>query len=132
MTSVEIRETDPPKDVQVAMTKQMSAERSRRAMVPAAEGDRTAKITIADGEKQSSILKAEGDKQSAILRAEGYALALGKVFEIAKLLDSNTMSLRYLEALKVLGAGPATKLVFPMEFTSFLKSFGNQAPAPQK
>jgi regulator of protease activity HflC (stomatin/prohibitin superfamily) len=94
VTSVEIREIDPPKDVQDAMTKQMSAERSRRAMVTAAEGDRTAKITIADGEKQSSILKAEGEKQSAILRAEGYALALGKIFEIAKTLDSNTMSLQ--------------------------------------
>jgi regulator of protease activity HflC (stomatin/prohibitin superfamily) len=130
VTSVEIREIDPPKDVQDAMTKQMSAERSRRAMVTAAEGDRTAKITVADGERQSTILKAEGDKQSAILRAEGYALALGKVFEVAKTLDSNTMSLQYLEALKALGAGPATKFVFPMEFTSFLKSFGNQAPAP--
>jgi regulator of protease activity HflC (stomatin/prohibitin superfamily) len=116
--------------VQDAMTKQMSAERSRRAMVTAAEGDRTAKITVADGERQSTILKAEGDKQSAILRAEGYALALGKVFEVAKTLDSNTMSLQYLEALKALGAGPATKFVFPMEFTSFLKSFASQAPAP--
>ena len=133
VTSVEIREIDPPKDVQDAMTKQMSAERSRRAMVTAAEGDRTAKITVADGEKQSAILKAEGDKQSAILRAEGYALALGKIFEIAKTLDTNTMSLQYLETLKTLGAGPATKFVFPMEFASFLKPFVSQTPAtPQK
>lgn len=133
VTSVEIREIDPPKDVQDAMTKQMSAERSRRAMVTAAEGDRTARITVADGEKQSTILKAEGDKQSAILRAEGYALALGKVFEIAKTLDGNTMSLQYLETLKNLGAGPATKFIFPMEFTSFLKQFVGQTPAaPQK
>lgn len=130
VTSVEIREIDPPKDVQDAMTKQMSAERSRRAMVTAAEGDRTAKITVADGEKQSAILKAEGDKQSAILRAEGYALALGKIFEIAKTLDANTMSLQYLETLKTLGSGPATKFVFPMEFASFLKPFVNQSPVP--
>ncbi|MGD0957100.1 MAG: SPFH domain-containing protein [Candidatus Acidiferrales bacterium] len=136
VTSVEIREIDPPKDVQDAMTKQMSAERSRRAMVTAAEGDRTAKITVADGERQSAILKAEGDKQSAILRAEGYALALQKIFEIAKGLDTNTMSLQYLETLKNLGAGPATKFIFPMEFASFLKPFVNPAPsaptAPQK
>lgn len=130
VTSVEIREIDPPKDIQDAMTKQMSAERSRRAMVTAAEGDRTAKITVADGEKQSAILKAEGDKQSAILRAEGYALALGKIFEIAKGIDANTMSLQYLETLKMLGTGPATKFVFPMEFASFLKPFVNQSPAP--
>ncbi|MFY9528883.1 MAG: SPFH domain-containing protein [Candidatus Acidiferrales bacterium] len=130
VTSVEIREIDPPKDVQDAMTKQMSAERSRRAMVTAAEGDRTAKITVADGEKQSAILKAEGDKQSAILRAEGYALALQKIFEIAKGLDANTMSLQYLETLKNLGSGPATKFIFPMEFARFLKPFVSQPPAP--
>lgn len=139
VTSVEIREIDPPKDVQDAMTKQMSAERSRRAMVTAAEGDRTAKITVADGEKQSAILKAEGDKQSAVLRAEGYALALQKIFEIAKGLDTNTMSLQYLDTLKTLGTGPATKFIFPMEFASFLRPFvtpasSGAAPpaAPQK
>jgi regulator of protease activity HflC (stomatin/prohibitin superfamily) len=130
VTSVEIREIDPPKDVQDAMTKQMSAERSRRAMVTAAEGDRTAKITVADGEKQSAILKAEGDRQSAILRAEGYALALGKIFEIAKTLDVNTMSLQYLETLKNLGSGPSTKFIFPMEFASFLKPFVSQSQGP--
>ncbi len=125
VTSVEIREIEPPKDVQDAMTKQMSAERSRRAVVTAAEGDRQAKITVADGEKQAAILKAEGDKQSAILRAEGYALALDKIFSVAKTLDTNTMSLQYLETLKTLGAGPATKFIFPMEFASFLKPFAN-------
>jgi regulator of protease activity HflC (stomatin/prohibitin superfamily) len=130
ITSVEIREIEPPKDIQDAMTKQMSAERSRRAMVISAEGDRTARITVADGEKQATILKAEGDKQSAILRAEGYALALGKVFEIAKTLDTNTMSLQYLETLKNLGAGPATKFIFPMEFASFLKPFINASAPP--
>ena len=125
VTSVEIREIEPPKDVQDAMTKQMSAERSRRAVVTAADGDRQAKITVADGEKQAAILKAEGDKQSAILRAEGYALALDKIFSVAKTLDTNTMSLQYLETLKTLGAGPATKFIFPMEFASFLKPFTN-------
>ncbi len=133
VTSVEIREIDPPKDVQDAMTKQMSAERSRRAMVTSAEGDRTAKITIADGEKQSAILKAEGDKQSAILRSEGYALALQKIFEIAHTIDPNTMSLQYLETLKTLGMGPATKFIFPMEFASFLKPFiSGAAPSAEK
>jgi len=125
VTSVEIREIEPPKDVQDAMTKQMSAERSRRAVVTAAEGDRQARITVADGEKQAAILKAEGDKQSAILRAEGYALALDKIFAVAKSLDANTMTLQYLDALKTLGTGPATKFIFPLEFASFLKPFAN-------
>ncbi|HVA16223.1 MAG TPA: SPFH domain-containing protein [Candidatus Dormibacteraeota bacterium] len=130
ITSVEIREIEPPKDVQDAMTKQMSAERSRRAMVTAAEGDRQAKITIADGERQATVLRAEGDKQSAILRAEGYALALEKVFQVARTLDANTMGLQYLETLKSLGNGPSTKFIFPMEFASFLKPILNIAPAP--
>jgi regulator of protease activity HflC (stomatin/prohibitin superfamily) len=109
------------------VTKQMSAERSLRAMVTSAEGDRQAKITVADGEKQAAILKAAGDRQSAILRAEGYALALDKVFSVAKSADGNTMAMQYLEALKTLGAGPATKFIFPMEFASFLKPFANLA-----
>ncbi|MGH9781382.1 MAG: hypothetical protein ACRD33_06130, partial [Candidatus Acidiferrales bacterium] len=72
----------------------------------------------------------EGDKQSAILRAEGYALALDKIFQIAKTLDLNTMGLQYLDTLKTLGNGPATKFIFPMEFASFLKPILNIAPAP--
>ncbi|HEV2358307.1 MAG TPA: SPFH domain-containing protein [bacterium] len=123
VTTVEIREITPPKDVQDAMTRQMSAERSRRALVTEADGKKQAAITIAEGEKQSAILKAEGDRQAAILRAEGFSLALDRIFSIAKTVDTNTMSLQYLEALKALGAGPATKFVFPMEFTKLLEPF---------
>ena len=128
VTTVEIREITPPRDVQDAMTRQMSAERSRRALVTEADGKKQAAITIAEGEKQSAILKAEGDRQAAILRAEGFSLALGKIFEVAKTVDTNTMSLQYLEALKALGAGPATKFVFPMEFTKLLQPFVDGAP----
>jgi regulator of protease activity HflC (stomatin/prohibitin superfamily) len=134
VTTVEIREITPPKDVQEAMTRQMSAERSRRALVTEADGKKQAAITIAEGEKQAAILKAEGDRQAAILRAEGFSLALGKIFEVARTVDVNTMSLQYLEALKALGAGPATKFIFPMEFTKLLQPFvdGGRAGAPQK
>jgi regulator of protease activity HflC (stomatin/prohibitin superfamily) len=134
VTTVEIREITPPKDVQEAMTRQMSAERSRRALVTEADGKKQAAITIAEGEKQAAILKAEGDRQAAILRAEGFSLALGKIFEVARTVDANTMSLQYLEALKALGAGPATKFIFPMEFTKLLQPFvdGGRTAAPQK
>ncbi len=123
VTTVEIREITPPKDVQEAMTRQMSAERSRRALVTEADGKKQAAITIAEGEKQAAILKAEGDRQAAILRAEGFSLALDKIFSVARTVDTNTMSLQYLEALKALGASPATKFVFPMEFTRLLQPF---------
>jgi len=121
VTSVEIREIVPPKDIQDAMNRQMSAERNRRAMVTESEGKRASTVLVAEGEKQSAILKAEGDRQAAILRAEGFALALDKIFGTAKTVDSKTMMLQYFETLKQLGAGASTKFIFPTEFMAMLK-----------
>jgi regulator of protease activity HflC (stomatin/prohibitin superfamily) len=123
VTAVEIREIIPPPVIQEAMTRQMSAERTRRAQVTEATGTREASITIAEGNKQASILEAEGKRQSTLLEAEGYALALQRIHEIARNVDSNTMSLQYLEALRALGASPATKMVIPTEFTNLLRPF---------
>jgi len=133
VTNVEIREIVPPAQVQEAMTRQMSAERTRRAVVTEAEGTKQAAITVAEGNKQSAILNAEGERQAAILRAEGFSLALSKIFEVARGLDANTMSLQYLDALKQIGASASTKFVIPMEFANLLssltgltgKAFGN-------
>ena len=135
VTNVEIREIIPPPAVQDAMTRQMSAERTRRAVVTEAEGSKQAAITVAEGNQQSAILNAEGERQAAILCAEGFALALTKIYEAASQLDANTMSLQYLEALKQLGASPSTKFVIPMELASLLsgvvgqtgKAFGGKA-----
>jgi len=127
VTNVEVREILPPPQVQEAMTRQMSAERTRRAVVTEATGTKQAAITVAEGQKQSAILSAEGDRQAAILRAEGFALALGKIFEIARTIDANTMSLQYLEALKQIGASPSTKFVVPMELATLLSSVTGQA-----
>src|SRR5438445_10465734 len=118
VTTVEIREIIPPRDVQEAMNRMLSAERNRRAVITESEGARQANINVAEGDKQSQILRAEGERQAAILRAEGFALALDKVFSVAHTVDSKTMSLQYLDALKALGNGPATKIVLPMEFTA--------------
>jgi regulator of protease activity HflC (stomatin/prohibitin superfamily) len=149
VTNVEIREVIPPPAVQDAMTRQMSAERTRRAVVTEATGTKQAAITVAEGNKASAILNAEGNKQAAILNAEGnrqaaifnaegFSIALGKIFEIARTLDANTMSLQYLDALKELGASESTKFIIPMEFASLLagvtgltsKSFGDQNSPP--
>src|SRR5512141_3280811 len=132
VTAVEIREIVPPREVQDAMTRQMSAERSRRAVVTEALGTREAAVTVADGNKQAAILQAEGEKQAAILRAEGqrsaqalvaegFSVALDKIYASAKSIDSKTMTLQYFEALKAIGAGASTKFIFPMEFTNMLK-----------
>jgi regulator of protease activity HflC (stomatin/prohibitin superfamily) len=129
---VEIREIIPPREVQEAMNRQMSAERIRRAVVTESTGTREAAINVADGDKQSNILKAEGQKQAAILqaegerqaqqlKAEGFAIALQKIFETAKGVDQNTMLLQYFEALKRIGEGASTKYIFPLEFTSLVQ-----------
>jgi len=122
VTNVEVREIIPPPAVQEAMTRQMSAERTRRAVVTEAEGTKQAAVTVAEGNKQAAILQAEGDRQAAILRAEGFSLALDKIFQIAKTLDANTMSLQYLDALKQIGSSPSTKFVVPMELANMLSS----------
>lgn len=134
VTNVEIREIIPPREVQEAMNRQMTAERIRRAVVTESTGTREAAINVAEGEKQSAILRAEGQKQSAILsaegerqsqqlRAEGFALALQKIFDTAKGIDQNTMTLQYFEALKSIGTGASTKYIFPLEFTSMIEKF---------
>jgi regulator of protease activity HflC (stomatin/prohibitin superfamily) len=136
VTAVEIREIIPPREVQEAMNRQMSAERTRRAVVTEADGKRESSIMVAEGEKQAAILRAEGAKQSAILeaegqrasqvlRAEGFAVALDKIFEIAKTIDNKTLTLQYLDALKAVGASPSTKFVFPMELAGLIRPLTN-------
>jgi len=132
VTNVEIREIRPPADVQEAMVRQMSAERTRRATVTEADGKREASILVAEGEKKSNILRAEGDKQAAILRAEGYAGALNQIFAAAKGIDSKTMVLQYLDTLKALGASPSTKYIFPMEFTNLVAPLRDYAKEAEK
>jgi regulator of protease activity HflC (stomatin/prohibitin superfamily) len=131
VTNVEIREIIPPRDVQDAMNRQMSAERTRRALVTEstgdkeaainrAEGQRQSAILQAEGERQSNILRAEGDKQAQLLRAEGFASALQTIYQSANNIDQKTMTLQYFEALKALGASPSTKYIFPLEFTNLI------------
>jgi len=121
VTTVEIREITPPRDVQDAMNRQLSAERTRRAVITESEGSRQAAINVAEGQKQAEILKAEGDRQAAILRAEGFSEALTRIYGAASGIDAKTMALQYLEALKALGASPSTKFVIPTEFTRLLE-----------
>jgi len=134
VTSVEIREIEPPRDVQDAMNRQMSAERDRRAWVTKANGEREAAIAVAEGDRQAEILRAEGAKQAAILqaegerqaqllRAQGYSKALEAIYAEAKDIDDKTMLLQYLDALRVVGSSPSTKFVLPMEVTQLMQDF---------
>lgn len=140
VNAVEIREILPPRDIQEAMSRQMSAERYRRATVTEAEGTREAAVKIADGnreaailnaegEKQSAILNAEGNRQAAILNAEGFAMALDRIYQSANRVDEKTMALQYLEMMKSLGESESTKWVLPMELTSFVQNFARNMTA---
>lgn len=137
VTAVEIREIEPPPAIQEAMTRQMSAERTRRAQITESEGTRDAAINVAEGEKQAVILRAEGDRQSEILRAEGqrqaqileaegFAMALQTINEVAQTADANTMGLQYLETMSKLGDGESTKWIIPMELASVARSIGER------
>jgi regulator of protease activity HflC (stomatin/prohibitin superfamily) len=141
VTSVEVREVNPPPGVLEAMTRQMSAERTRRAQVTEAEGQKSAAILSAEGEAQAAInlaegrqkatiLAAEADRQSAILRAEGYARGLEKVFAVGQTLDPKTMVLQYLDTLKQVGTSASTKIVVPMEILDGLRNLlpGTELP----
>ncbi len=134
ITTVEIREIEPPRAILDAMNRQMSAERDRRAEVTLAEGEREAAIARAEGSKQSAILKAEGQKRSQILKAEGereaqlltaegYAKALTAIHERASEIDGKTMALQYMDMLEKVGSSPSTKFVLPMELTSIAQNF---------
>jgi len=143
VTSVEIREIEPPRAVQDAMNRQMTAERERRAVVTKASGEREAAIAVAEGEKQAAVLRAEGAKQSAILEAEGqrqaqllkaqgFGKALEAIYAEAQKVDEKTMLLQYLETLRAVGSGPATKFIVPMELTGLMKKFSDKFVSEEK
>ncbi len=139
VTNVEVREINPPPGVLEAMTRQMSAERTRRAQVTeaegqkaaailAAEGQRQAAITLAEGNQKATVLGAEGERQAAILKAQGFSGGLEKILEVARGLDENTLLLQYLDTLKQVGSSPSTKFVVPMELSSLLKGLRALVP----
>jgi regulator of protease activity HflC (stomatin/prohibitin superfamily) len=109
VTRVELKRIDPPSDIAEAMSKQMKAEREKRATILSAEGyrekqileaegDRQHAILVAEGEKQRAILTAEGERQAAILRAEGEAEAIQKVSTAAdRFFVGNAQMLKQLE-----------------------------------
>jgi regulator of protease activity HflC (stomatin/prohibitin superfamily) len=132
VTTVEVREVNPPEGVLEAMTRQMSAERSRRAAITEAQGQKQAAITLAEGTKEAAILGAEGEKRAAVLKAEGLAESLEKIRRVGQSIDPNTMQLQYLETLKQVGVSPSTKIVVPMELGRLLSGLGGLLPTESK
>lgn len=121
---VEVKNITPPKDIQVAMEKQMRAERERREAILIAEGEKKSKILIAEGQKEAAILQAEANKQTAIREAEGQAEAILMINQATadglKLIkdagaDNAVIKLKSLEAFQKAADGQATKIIIPSE-----------------
>jgi regulator of protease activity HflC (stomatin/prohibitin superfamily) len=117
---VELKNIIPPKEIQVAMERQMKAEREKRENILRAEGA----IRVAEGEKTASILRAEAKKEAAIREAEGEAAAILKVQEataqgllmIKKVgADPSLIAIKSLETLAKVADGKATKIIIPSE-----------------
>ncbi len=139
VTRVDVKNINPPEDVRLTMEKQMTAERTRRALVLQAEGDKQAAITRAEGEKQAAITRAEGEKESAILQADGAAQARLRsaaaeseaIARIAQVMPGHgnpaqyLITARYIESLKEMTRGNNSKVIFmPVETASMLSSIG--------
>ena len=145
---IELKNINPPEEIKLTMEKQMTAERTRRAVVTTAEGEKASAILRAEGQKQSQIVNAEGSKQAAILAAEGQAEARIRVAQgeaqaltvVAQAIGTAAnpaqylIAQRYLESLNLI-AGNANKLVFlPFEATGVMSSLGGikELLLPQK
>ena len=133
VTRVELQAIEPPRDIVEAMSRQMKAEREKRAVILDAEGVRQAAILEAEGEKQAKILRAQGeaeairqiadaDKFKEYTVAEGEALAIEKVFGAIHegRPTHDLLAVKYLEALAKIADGQATKIFLPLEATGVL------------
>jgi len=124
---VELKNINPPDEIQEAMTKQMKAEREKRSVILLAEGEKQSKILKAEGEKEYAIRRAEGEQQSAVLIADGQARAIKIVFESIHQgkATEDVIAIKYLEALEKIANGNATKIFLPFEATGILSSLGS-------
>ena len=121
---VEVKNITPPKDIQVAMEKQMIAERERREAILIAEGEKKSQVLIAEGQKEAAILQAEAKKQTAIKEAEGQSEAILMINKATadglKMIkeagaDDAVIRLKSLEAFQKAADGQATKIIIPSE-----------------
>ncbi len=121
---VEVKNIQPPRDIQDAMEKQMRAEREKREAILRAEGEKQSAILVAEGEKEAAILRAEAKKQTEIKIAEGQAFAIRALQEAEAAgiemlkdasADQSVIALKGFEALVKMAESPSTKVIIPSD-----------------
>ena len=133
VTRVEIKNIQPPKEIEEVMTKQMRAERERRQTVLEAQAHQEAVVSRAEGDKKAKILAAEAERDAQISLAEGRAKSISLVYQaeadgLRALKDANidesVLRLKGIEALKTVSDGRATKIYMPSDLTNVISSLG--------
>src|SRR6185295_287616 len=136
---IEIKDLLPPPDITNAMTRQMKAERERRAVITEAEGERTAQVTRAEGAKQATILEAEGRKEAAFRDAEARERLAGAEAEATRLVSvaveagslnalNYFVAQKYVEAFGKLADSPQQRtVIIPSDFASIAGSIAGVA-----
>ena len=124
VTRVEVKDIQPPRDIQEVMQKQMTAEREKRKAILEAEAHKTSSVTRAEGDKQAAILQAEAERDAAIARAEGQAKSIKMVYEAEAAgikmlagagLNADVLKLKQIEAMRSIADGNATKIFMPTD-----------------
>ena len=133
VTRVEIKNIQPPPEIEQIMTKQMRAERERRQTVLEAQAHQEAVVSRAEGDKRAKILAAEAERDAQIALAEGRARSIQLVYEaeadgLRKLNEANVaesvLKLKGIEAMKTIADGRATKIFMPTDITQTVSSLG--------
>lgn len=140
VTRVEVKNINPPREIEEVMTKQMRAERERRQTVLEAQAHQEAVVSRAEGDKKAKILAAEAEKEAKIALAEGEATAIervakaqaqGLLFLKQADVDEKVLTLKGLDALKDVADGNATKIFMPSDIANLISTLGVASEALQ-